>query len=157
MDSAALSGRYCNFDSSISTDDICLIEGTVQIPAESSNAIKIALANAKSEVDFNNSECFAPIDLRDDGEWWLVSFVGLVNFQPTEQWSVFSNGVWSDNVIIHFTENNILAAVAGTKQFSQELANIPESIFSQEAKDALDPLSENTSKVSSSESFIFPF
>jgi hypothetical protein len=136
---------------------MCILEGTVPIPTQGTEAIKTALADASPEVNFNGSECFAPIDIRTDGEWSLLTLVGLVNAQDDLQWKVSSNGVWSDLAIIHFSDTSITAAIAGTKYFSELLALVPESIFSPEAKKALDPRMDRKTSMNAFEGYIFPF
>ncbi len=122
--------------------EICMIRGTVQISLQESDAIKSAIANASSEVNFNGSECFAIIDLRDDDEWHLLTLVGLIGVQDDLKWTVFSNGAWSDLVLVHFSSTSVSAAIAGSQNFTALLEQVPTNIFSQDVKVALDPLIE---------------
>ena len=53
--------------------EICIFPGTAQLKQAEIQSLKTALRRAGTEIDFNGAECFAPIDLRDEGEWMFVT------------------------------------------------------------------------------------
>ncbi len=143
--------------STSSSQDICMIEGTVQISEAAIEAIKSAIAESIMEVNFHGAECFAAIDLRDEREWAFVTLVGLINIQNDISWTVTENGVWVDSAIIHSSGTDIHAVIAGTIFFSEELAQIPEEIVPALSKNIIDPLSSYRPELFASETYRFPF
>ena len=123
-----------------SNSDVCLIKGTVDLNTSVSEAIKGAIVEARSEVDFNGALCFAPVDIRDEGEWLFINVIGINTIPINNNWTVKDNGVWWDVVLIYSILPEIKAAVAGTKMFSSYLKIVPENIISAKSKSIIDPL-----------------
>ena len=136
--------------------EICLLPGTVQLKQDESQALKSALRKADAEVEFNGAVCFAPIELREEGEWMFITLAGLTN-KPGGAWTISEDAVWSDNAIIRKTPGGMLASVAGTKAFSAALSSVPESIVPLEAKRVIDPLSAYSPSPHAGAAFQFPF
>ena len=75
------------------------------------------------------------------GDWQFISVAGLVGVSDLAHWNVLDNGNWYGLVLVHEnTDGRVDAAAEGTPEFTQLLAQVPDSILPQSSKIALDPL-----------------
>jgi hypothetical protein len=134
--------------------DITMVPGTVDVEEEVENAVRQALASGRSTLPA--ADYYAISGLREADNWFFISVVGLKDLKADLGWNLLDNGVWFGLVLLRQHEDGrYTGAVEGTTEFTHLLADVPENILSDKAKQDLDPLQRRL--VITSTSYRFPW
>ena len=118
---------------------ITMAPGTVAVEKDVESAVRQALAHALDTVP--PADYYAITDVREADNWLFVSVVGLKGLSAALGWNLLDNASWFGVVLLHQDKDGRWAgAVEGTTEFSLLLADVPEKILSNTAKQSLDPL-----------------
>ena len=132
--------------------ELDLVPGTVIVEAEIENAILGALLDAHEAA--GGADFYSISDVQVTGAWRFVSVVGLASVNPDLTWTL-DNSIWNGLVLLHQGEDGHWAgAVAGTVEFSQQLAEVPETLIDGRSKQGLDPLERS---LAPAEAYDFPW
>jgi len=133
--------------------ELNLVPGTVIVEAEIESAILNALLDAHETA--GGADFYSISDIQVKGAWRFVSVVGLASVNSDLTWTLDSS-IWNGLVLLHQEEDGHWAgAVAGTVEFSQQLAEVPETLIDGRSKGGLDPLER--SLLATAEAYDFPW
>jgi hypothetical protein len=117
-----------------------LITPTIALDSAIPQATKHALDGARTALP--RSQYYAITGLDVIGDWQFISVAGLVGVSNPDHWDALENGNWYGLVLVHTDpDGEISAAAEGTAEFTELLAQVPDTILPKSSKIALDPLS----------------
>ncbi len=132
--------------------DIVLVPGTVSVDKDVENAILLALQNATPILP--DIVYYAISDVRQVDGWIIASVIGLAKLDDALGWT-FEDGAWFGLVLLKQEAGSWSGATQGTVEYSDLLAEIPDDILTESAKQALDPL--NPPEITTQTGYIFPW
>lgn len=116
-----------------------MVPGTVSVDATADDAIRQALADAKESLPA--VEAHAITDIRELGEYALVSVIGLAGLTAGKPWNLPDNGAWFGLVALErVADDRWAGAVEGTPAFSAMLERTSDQALDASSRVGLDPL-----------------